>query len=102
MDACPRRNSICSISPPLLWQSFAQVLRRSWGAICSRPAFSQQFLTTYQTTILRDAFSPDLSGPCHSAEDSAPINSCRNYPEVECQLCPVRNRHGPNVATLPD
>src|SRR5579871_707973 len=30
-EACPR-NWICSSSLPAMWQSFAQVLRRSWGA----------------------------------------------------------------------
>src|SRR5947208_16977265 len=31
----PQQELDCSSSPPLLWQSFAQVLRKSWGAMCS-------------------------------------------------------------------
>ena len=31
-ETCPRRNWICSSSPPESWQSRAQDLRRSWGA----------------------------------------------------------------------
>lgn len=31
--------------------SFAQVLRKSCGAICSKPVFWQQLLTTYHTTF---------------------------------------------------
>jgi hypothetical protein len=31
-EACPSRNWICSSSPPALWQSRAQVRRRSCGA----------------------------------------------------------------------
>jgi hypothetical protein len=34
-----------------VWHSFAQVLRKSCGAMCCSPAFSQQPLTTYQTTF---------------------------------------------------
>src|SRR5437016_2487811 len=45
------RTEICSSSPPRSWHSFAQVRRRSCGAMCSKPALSQQVLTTYQTTF---------------------------------------------------
>jgi hypothetical protein len=31
-EACPKRNWICSSSPPAAWHRRAQVLRRSWGA----------------------------------------------------------------------
>ena len=31
MDECPSRNLICSRSPPLFLQSFAQDLRKSWA-----------------------------------------------------------------------
>jgi hypothetical protein len=36
--------------------SFAQVLRKSCGAICSKPALWQQVLTTYHTTFYEMPF----------------------------------------------
>lgn len=39
-----------------MWHSFAQILLRSYGAICSKPALSQQLLTTYHTTFFEIPF----------------------------------------------
>jgi len=50
-DACPRKNWICSISPPAVWHSFAQVLRRSCGARWSSCIRSAHLRTTYQMTF---------------------------------------------------
>jgi hypothetical protein len=61
-DACPRRNWICSISPPAVWHSFAQVLRRSCGARCSSCIRSAHLRTTYQMTFSEMPFPQGV--PC--------------------------------------
>jgi hypothetical protein len=48
--------NLLKFAPPLLRHSSAQVLRKSWGAICSEPALWQQVLTTYHTTFCEVPF----------------------------------------------
>ncbi len=50
-DTCPRRNWICSSSPPESWQSRAQDLRRSCGARWGIFMDAAVFLTTCQTVF---------------------------------------------------
>jgi hypothetical protein len=49
-ETCPRRNWICSSSPPEAWQSFAQERLRSCGATCDKPTAFAYCFTTCQTT----------------------------------------------------
>lgn len=75
-DACPRRNWMCSISPPLTWQSFAHVLRRSCGARCSICTRSPHLQTTHH---IGDSFPPRRSVTAEGCEAfalSAPKRSC--------------------------
>jgi hypothetical protein len=55
-ETCPRRNWICSNSPPEAWHSFAHVRRRSCGASLVTPIRFAHCFTTCQT-----AFSVMLS-----------------------------------------
>jgi len=50
-ETCPRRNWICSRSPPESRQSRAQDLRRSCGARCGMFMLAAVFLTTCQTVF---------------------------------------------------
>src|ERR1700722_5862312 len=50
-ETCPRRNWICSSSPPASWQNRAQERRRSCGAIGGIFILAAVFLTTCQTVF---------------------------------------------------
>jgi hypothetical protein len=50
-ETCPRRNWICSSSPPESWQSRAQDRRRSCGASRGIFRLAAVFLTTCQTVF---------------------------------------------------
>ena len=50
-DLCPKRNWICSSSPPAAWHSRAQVRRRSCGANLSIPARLARCRTIHQTNF---------------------------------------------------
>jgi len=53
IETWPSRNCICSSSPPAVWHSLAQVLRRSCGANFSMADFAANSRTTCQTTFAR-------------------------------------------------
>ena len=50
-EAWPRRNWICSSSPPQPWHKRAHVRRRSWGARLVMPACPAHRFTAYHTTL---------------------------------------------------
>ena len=50
-ETCPKRNWICSKSPPDAWQSRAQVRRRSCGANCATPMLLADSFTMCQTAF---------------------------------------------------
>jgi len=52
--------------------------------------------------VLRDATTPDLSQPGDRSKDSALTDPGGSCPVVESGFDPVRNGHGPNVATFVD
>jgi len=72
-DACPNRNWICASSPPFEWHSFAQVLRRSCGAMCSSPARWQHLRTTYQTTFCSEIPDPQTLPLLATARNTLPF-----------------------------
>ena len=51
METCPRRNWICSNSPPAAWHKRAQLRRRSCGANFSSPIRFAESFTMCQTAV---------------------------------------------------
>src|SRR5438552_2270110 len=52
--------------------------------------------------ILRDAFSPHLSRSGNPSKDSSVCDPGCHDPLIECRFHPFWNRHGADVAALPD
>ena len=50
-ETWPRRNWICSSSPPAAWHNRAHVRRQSCGASCWTPTVAAYFFTIWQTTF---------------------------------------------------
>ena len=99
IEEWPSRNLICSGSPPLFRQSFAQVRRRSWAPKRSIPIFFDDCSTTDQTAhslrVSRLTF-PLLD----RAQQRAVFDAGRDHPGVDALLDPDGDGNGADAPAL--
>src|SRR5277367_4659641 len=100
METCPRRNWICSNSPPAAWHRRAQVRRRSCGANFSNPiCFAESF------TMCQTAFSVMPSPRIrphfrHSTEDLTSVDPRSIQPDSQLFHYPTGDRNRANMSRL--
>jgi hypothetical protein len=86
------------MSPPFVWHSFAQVRRKSCGAV-QQPSPLATFLHDVPHHVLRNAVTPNLAS-AYGSEDSSLGDASRYCPFVQRDFDPGGNRYSPDVPAL--
>ena len=68
--------------------------------MCSKPALSQQVLTTYHTTFCEMPFPPYLSRPGDGSKDPSLLDPGCHRPLIERGFDPFWNGNGADVSAL--
>lgn len=85
-----KRNWICPSSPPVTWQSFAQVRLRSCRARWKSSRRREQLRTTHQGTFSEISAFQGCSVTPHCPEHSSRRDRCSCQPPVNSKLHPDR------------